>query len=176
MCMTSIVLLFQYLMAVAITSAPLKSSLWICYVDDTFVIWPHYLAPLKRFHEHLKQQCPSIQFTMETKDDGETESPSWRKGGQERTHWRIHPSPEEGGANKHFPTVGKVEFCTCTNLHPWDEHHCNNCSWPWRSWQKNKTLSSFQRTKAMLLCWLKSEDERPTEECQLKTINGQPHH
>ena len=86
MCMTSIVLLFQYLMAVAVTSAPLKSSLWICYVDDTFVIWPHYLAPLKRFHEHLKQQCPSIQFTMETKDDGETELPSWRKGGQERTH------------------------------------------------------------------------------------------
>ena len=63
-------LFMEHIEEKAITTAPFKPSLWIRYVDDTFVIWPHGPAPLKRFHKHLNQQCPSIQFTMETKDDG----------------------------------------------------------------------------------------------------------
>ena len=62
-------LFMEHIEEKAITTAPFKPSLWIHYVDDT-VIWPHGPAPLKRFHEHLNQQCPSIQFTMETEDDG----------------------------------------------------------------------------------------------------------
>ena len=50
------------------------SRLWTRYVDDTFIIWPHGPPQLQRFHEHLNQQCPNIQFTMETEDDGKIPS------------------------------------------------------------------------------------------------------
>ena len=48
-----------------IQSAPLQPKLWVQYVDDTFVIWTHGKEELRAFHEHLNQQCPSIQFTIE---------------------------------------------------------------------------------------------------------------
>ena len=64
-------LFMEYIEEKAITSAPLKPNMWTRYVDDTFVIWPHGPEPLQRFHEHLNQQCPSIQFTMETEDHGQ---------------------------------------------------------------------------------------------------------
>ena len=63
-------LFMEYIEEKAITTALLKPSLWIRYVDDTFDIWPHGSAPLKIFHEHLNQQCPSIQFTIKTEDNG----------------------------------------------------------------------------------------------------------
>ena len=46
----------------------LKPSMWIRYVDDTFVIWLHGNAELERFHQHLNQQNPSIKFTMEEEE------------------------------------------------------------------------------------------------------------
>lgn len=49
----------------ALNTTALKPSMWIRYVDDTFVIWPHGDAELERFHQHLNQQNPSIKFTME---------------------------------------------------------------------------------------------------------------
>ena len=63
-------LFMEHIEEKAITSAPFKHSLWICYVDDTFVILPHGSVLLKRFHEHLNQQCSSIQFTVEAEDNG----------------------------------------------------------------------------------------------------------
>ena len=38
------------------------------YVDDTFVIWQHGPEALQDFHDHLNQQEPSIQFTMEQEE------------------------------------------------------------------------------------------------------------
>ena len=34
-------------------SAPLRRSLWLRYVDDAFVIWPHGEEELQLFHTHL---------------------------------------------------------------------------------------------------------------------------
>ena len=49
----------------AISSAELQPNLWVCYVDDTFVIWTHGQEELHQFHQHLNNQHCNIQFTME---------------------------------------------------------------------------------------------------------------
>ena len=64
-------LFMEYIEEKAITSAPFKPNMWTRYVDDTFVIWPHGPELLQRFHKHLNQQCPSIQFNIETEDSGQ---------------------------------------------------------------------------------------------------------
>ena len=48
-----------------ISSAELQPNLWVCYVDDTFVIRTHGQEELHQFHQHLNNQHPNIQFTME---------------------------------------------------------------------------------------------------------------
>jgi hypothetical protein len=53
----------------AIDSAQLKPLLWVWYVDDTFVIWPHAPERLQQFLDHLNSLRPSIQFTMEIESD-----------------------------------------------------------------------------------------------------------
>ena len=42
-----------------------QPSLWVHYVDDTFVIWPHGLDKLENFHSHLNSLRKSIRFTVE---------------------------------------------------------------------------------------------------------------
>ncbi|XP_046400884.1 uncharacterized protein LOC124167130 [Ischnura elegans] len=49
----------------ALESYDKRPSLWLRYVDDTFVIWPHGEEELKRFLNHLNSQHHAIQFTME---------------------------------------------------------------------------------------------------------------
>ena len=49
----------------AIQSAVLQPKLWVRYVDDTFIIWPHGKEHLHVFHEELNQQNPNIQFIIE---------------------------------------------------------------------------------------------------------------
>jgi hypothetical protein len=41
-------------------SAPLKPRCWFCYVDNTFVIWPHGQETLKDFLHHLNSFHQSI--------------------------------------------------------------------------------------------------------------------
>ena len=53
----------------ATQSAPFKPKLWVRYVDDTFVIWPHGPDRLRSFHQHLNKQHPKIQFTVEEEKD-----------------------------------------------------------------------------------------------------------
>jgi hypothetical protein len=53
----------------AIDSAPYKPSLWLRYVGDTFVVWPHGPERLQNFFDHLNSLRPSIRFTMETESD-----------------------------------------------------------------------------------------------------------
>ena len=60
----------EHLEETALRTAPLQPTLWIRYVDDTFVIWPHGHNELRRFHEHINQQHPNIQFTIEEGKDG----------------------------------------------------------------------------------------------------------
>lgn len=56
---------------VALDSAPLRPKLWLRYVDDTFVIWPHNQTNLAHFLEHLNSIRESIQFTMEQESEGQ---------------------------------------------------------------------------------------------------------
>ncbi|XP_038066508.1 uncharacterized protein LOC119736566 [Patiria miniata] len=49
-----------------LATAQFQPKLWLRYVDDTFIIWPHGPDKLDGFLRHLNQQHPSIQFTMET--------------------------------------------------------------------------------------------------------------
>ena len=47
----------------------LKPSLWLRYVDDTFVIWPHGRQSLDLFLDHLNSLHPKIEFTMEVEEN-----------------------------------------------------------------------------------------------------------
>ena len=52
-----------------IENADLRPSLWLRYVDDTFVVWPHGRTALQDFLTHLNNQHPLIKFTMETEQN-----------------------------------------------------------------------------------------------------------
>jgi hypothetical protein len=42
---------------------------WFCYMDDTFVIWPHGPEKLEEFLYYLNSVHQNIQFTMENDRD-----------------------------------------------------------------------------------------------------------
>jgi hypothetical protein len=54
----------------ALESAPLKSSCWFHYVDDTFLVWEHSPDKLEDFLHRLNSIHQAIQFTMETEGEG----------------------------------------------------------------------------------------------------------
>ena len=49
----------------SLDSYPLKPKLWIRFVDDINVNWPHGNEELKSFLDHLNSISKDIQFTME---------------------------------------------------------------------------------------------------------------
>jgi hypothetical protein len=51
-------------------SALHKPLLWLRYVDDTTVVWPHGPEQLQSFLGQLNSLRPTIQFTMEIEPDG----------------------------------------------------------------------------------------------------------
>ncbi|GJQ64824.1 hypothetical protein Trydic_g7001 [Trypoxylus dichotomus] len=50
-------------------SNELKPKMWLRYVDDTFVIWPHEEREINGFLQHLNGLEESIRFTMELEVD-----------------------------------------------------------------------------------------------------------
>jgi hypothetical protein len=54
----------------ALDSAQDEQSLWLRYVDDTFIIWPHGAEKIGNFLTHLNSLRSAIQFTMETESGG----------------------------------------------------------------------------------------------------------
>ena len=54
----------------ALSSSTLIPKLWLRYVDDTFVVWPHGRGTLDEFHSHLNVQHPSMQFAREEESGG----------------------------------------------------------------------------------------------------------
>jgi hypothetical protein len=60
----------QHFEQLAVDSAKENLSLWLRYVDDTFVIWPHDSNGIEIFLIHLNNLSPAIQFTMEIESDG----------------------------------------------------------------------------------------------------------
>ena len=55
----------------ALQSTNQKPSLWIRYVDDTLILWPHDLQSLNGFRDHLNSLRPTIKFTMEIESDNQ---------------------------------------------------------------------------------------------------------
>ena len=53
----------------ALRSAHLQPNLWLRYLDDTFVVWPHG-RDIQDFLKHLNEQHSSIKSTMEVEEDG----------------------------------------------------------------------------------------------------------
>jgi hypothetical protein len=60
----------QYFEQLAVDSSQDNLSLWLRYVDDTFVIWPHDAEGIQNFLTHLKSLRPAILFTIEIESDG----------------------------------------------------------------------------------------------------------
>ena len=58
-------LYMEHLEEAALLTAPDPPRLWLRYVDNTFVIWPHGQEKLDCFHEHLNTQHRNIKFTVE---------------------------------------------------------------------------------------------------------------
>ncbi|XP_038064046.1 uncharacterized protein LOC119734578 [Patiria miniata] len=54
----------------SLLTADLRPSLWLRYVDDTFVVWPHGPDTLQDFLQYLNKQHTSISFTMEQEQHG----------------------------------------------------------------------------------------------------------
>jgi hypothetical protein len=54
----------------ALDSAQYKPSLWLRYVDDTFVVWPHGLDRVHNFLNLLDSSRASINFTVEIESEG----------------------------------------------------------------------------------------------------------
>ena len=58
----------------AIQEAEHKPKIWIRYVHDVMVVWPHGERKLDEFLSHLNQQNEAIQFTMEKEVSNELAS------------------------------------------------------------------------------------------------------
>ena len=58
----------EYFKEMALGSTSLKPSMWLRYVDDTFILWPHQ-EDVQILLDHVNSIWPSIQFTMEKEQD-----------------------------------------------------------------------------------------------------------
>ena len=58
----------EYSEEMALRSTSLKPSLWLRYVDDTFILWPHP-EDVHILLDHVNSIRPSIQFTIEKEQD-----------------------------------------------------------------------------------------------------------
>ena len=54
----------EYFEEMALGSTLQKPSMWLRYVDDTFVLWP-YQEDVQTLFDHVNSIRPSIQITME---------------------------------------------------------------------------------------------------------------
>ena len=59
----------EHFKEMALELAEFKPATWLCYVDDTFVVWNEGRDKLLDFLEHLNSNRSSIQFTMELEED-----------------------------------------------------------------------------------------------------------
>ena len=63
-------LFMEFFEDLAINTSSVQPSLWLPYVDYTFVIWTHWDQHLHSFRNHLNSTRPSIHFTMEEESEG----------------------------------------------------------------------------------------------------------
>ena len=56
----------EYIKEIGLSSTSLKPSMWLRYVDDTFLLWPHQ-EDVQALMDHVNSIQPCISFTMEKK-------------------------------------------------------------------------------------------------------------
>ena len=117
----------------AIQDADLKPFLWLRYVDDTFVVWPHGADQLDGF---LNSKRSSIQFTMELnegsipfldvlvkrgvkRDEGVTTQVYWKPTHQPIREFQVTPSPQD---HVKCLTLRAKEVCHPSTLQPELDH------------------------------------------------------
>ena len=61
-------LYMEYFEEMALGSKSPKPSMWVRYVDDTFILWPHQ-EDVQILLVHVNSIRPSIQFTIEKEQD-----------------------------------------------------------------------------------------------------------
>ena len=61
-------LYMEYFEEMALGSTSLKPSIWLRYVNNSFVLWPHQ-EDVQILLDHVNSIRPSIQFTMEKEQD-----------------------------------------------------------------------------------------------------------
>ena len=55
----------EVLEEVFLSKCTLQPSMYLRYINDIFMIWPHSENDLAAFHEAFNKHNPNIQFTME---------------------------------------------------------------------------------------------------------------
>ena len=55
----------------ALGSMSLKPSIWLRYIDDIFILWPHQ-EDVQTLLDHMNSIRPSIQFTIEKEQDNKS--------------------------------------------------------------------------------------------------------
>ena len=58
----------EYFEEMALGCTSLKPSMWLRYVDDTFILWPHQ-EDVQILLDHVNSIRSSIQFTLEKEQD-----------------------------------------------------------------------------------------------------------
>ena len=48
-----------------LTLFPLQPAIWLRYVDDIFIVWPHGMEHFQSFLDGLNQLIPAIKFSTE---------------------------------------------------------------------------------------------------------------
>ena len=61
-------LYMEYFEEMPLGSTSLEPSMWLRYVDDTFILWPHQ-EDVQILLDHVNSIRPSIQFTIEKEQD-----------------------------------------------------------------------------------------------------------
>jgi hypothetical protein len=59
----------EHFVKLVLDSAQHKTSLWLRYVDDNFVVWLRCPEKLQNFLSSFKDLKPAIQFTIEIESD-----------------------------------------------------------------------------------------------------------
>ena len=114
----------EYFEEMALGSTSLRPSMWLRYVDDTFILWPNQ-EDVQILLNHVNSIRPSIQFTLEKEQDNKlrfldilvTHADPWPFGwavwhscrmgdrNQEQTRGRIGPQVRLGNLR-----VGELLF------------------------------------------------------------------
>ncbi|XP_022104796.1 uncharacterized protein LOC110986851 [Acanthaster planci] len=123
----------------SLLTADLKPTIWLHYVDNTFIIWSHGQDHLQEFLKYLNKQHPTIKFTMEQEQDGYLSfldvhlfrNPDGTLNHRKPTHtdWNLHQKSFHHPAIKTSVNRTLVrrayEICDQNNLHQ-ELHHCKS--------------------------------------------------